>query len=353
MQERPNRERFGESREWLRRIHRQAGKLNAGVQLEGVCLVAKKSGLLAVTVLVSAFFFAGGGLAGEMKQGYVDDAACADCHDQQYKEFQASSHGFVGDQRTPGAKMGCQSCHGPGEEHVNQGGGRGVGVTDLSAKGKTDAGKANASCLACHDRKETALWVGSKHERKGMKCASCHSIHGGNAKNLRTARATDTCLSCHKNMKSQMNKFSHHPMKEGRMECSDCHNPHGSSGDSMLHEISVNDQCLSCHAEYRGPFIWEHTPVTENCQTCHTAHGSAHARLLKTRVPYLCQRCHSSNRHPATLYANDPTQLMPSGAIAPTQQNITGRGGPSGGSCLGCHTYIHGSNHPSGKAYVR
>ena len=38
----------------------------------------------------------------------------------------------------------------------------------------------------------------------------------------------------------------------------------------MLKEASVNDNCYKCHAEKRGPFLWEHPPVRENCQGAET-----------------------------------------------------------------------------------
>ena len=80
-----------------------------------------------------------------------------------------------------------------------------------------------------------------------------------------------------------------------KMACSDCHNPHGSTGPTLLVKNSVNETCYTCHAEKRGPFLWEHAPVVDNCTNCHTPHGSANAPLLKARAPWLCQDCHSGD----------------------------------------------------------
>ncbi|MBI2834510.1 MAG: cytochrome C, partial [Acidobacteria bacterium] len=97
--------------------------------------------------------------------------------------------------------------------------------------------------------------------------------------------------------------------------------------------------CVNCHAEKRGPFLWEHAPVRENCTTCHDPHGASNDRMLVSKAPMLCQRCHVSSRHPATIYD----------AVAVTSRNsrIIGR------ACLNCHPNIHGSNHPSGNTFQR
>ena len=124
------------------------------------------------------------------------------------------------------------------------------------------------------------------------------------------------------------------------MECTTCHNPHGSQNVKMLREgNSVNEACATCHAEKRGPFLWDHQAARESCTTCHDAHGSNNERMLVAKEPMLCQRCHVSSRHPATIY--DQTQVN-------TRSNrVIGR------SCTQCHSQIHGSNHPSGNFFLR
>jgi DmsE family decaheme c-type cytochrome len=139
-----------------------------------------------------------------------------------------------------------------------------------------------------------------------------------------------------------MNKLSHHPLPEGKMACTACHSPHGSSAPAQLVKNTVNETCTSCHAEFRGPFLWEHQPVTEDCANCHDAHGSAQPALLKLRPPFLCQTCHEGAGHPS---------------IANTPQGLPGGGAPSAfllaGGCINCHSQIHGSNHPSGRDFMR
>jgi DmsE family decaheme c-type cytochrome len=134
----------------------------------------------------------------------------------------------------------------------------------------------------------------------------------------------------------------HHPVEGKLMGCTGCHRPHGSANEDSLLRATVNDTCYSCHAEKRGPFLWEHPPVAEDCANCHEPHGSSQPALLTLRAPLLCQQCHSQAGHPSL-------------ALGP--EGLPGAGQPSSylvaGSCLNCHAQVHGSNHPSGSRLTR
>ena len=112
---------------------------------------------------------------------------------------------------------------------------------------------------------------------------------------LTKATQPEVCFTCHKTQRAQTHRISTHPLDAGKMACSDCHNPHGSTGPKLLVKNSVNETCYTCHAEKRGPFLWEHQPVIDDCTNCHTPHGSTNAPLLKARPPWLCQECHSGD----------------------------------------------------------
>lgn len=119
------------------------------------------------------------------------------------------------------------------------------------------------------------------------------------------------------------------------MVCTNCHNPHGSYTEHLLKQATVNDVCFQCHAEKRGPFLWEHPPVVENCLNCHDPHGTINDNLLKVARPRLCQRCHNAaNNHPAN--PRNPVSVF---AI--------------NSGCVNCHSQIHGSNSPGGQFFHR
>lgn len=187
----------------------------------------------------------------------------------------------------------------------------------------------NHICLNCHERGERTMWEGSPHEERGLSCTNCHTImQAVSAKNqLKTASQPDTCFQCHKEIRNKILMSAHMPVREGKVVCSDCHNPHGSFTEAMLRTDTINDTCYKCHAEKRGPFLFEHEPVRENCLNCHDPHGSMNEYMLKMSRPRLCYECHTIGH-------------APTGGL--NLQFTMGR------ACQNCHTMIHGSNSPGG-----
>lgn len=259
---------------------------------------------------------------------------CAECHEQATASFASSFHGKA----WQGAH-GCQSCHGSADQHLSGTQSKQT-IISFSKDGGRSAEELSAQCLSCHGGSDhVALWESSKHRSAGLSCGSCHTGHSDLPKNLKMPQA-ELCFSCHRDVRAESNRQSHHPVKEGKITCTDCHTPHGSFSPKNLKADSVNELCYSCHAEKRGPYMYEHPPVEENCLTCHTAHGSNHNKLLVQKVPNICQECHDWTRHPGTPY----TQANSFAANVPTNYPA-GRGGVAR-SCQNCHTSIHGSSGP-------
>lgn len=273
--------------------------------------------------------------------GYVGDDTCLVCHDDQRKGYSDTMHGRADHPRAPAALQGCESCHGPGETHVDDPEVPG----SIRAFLKIPPEETNDTCLTCHTRDSHALWEGSAHDSRNLSCVTCHSVHDFKSERaqLRTVREMDTCATCHRDKVAKIDRSGHMPVREGKMECSTCHNPHGSTNVRALRlGESIGEACTSCHADKRGPYLWEHAPVRDGCTTCHDPHGSANERMLVTRTPLLCQRCHVMVRHPSTIYDG---ALIGSGATPSVR--IYAR------SCVTCHSNIHGSNHPSGQRFIR
>lgn len=280
---------------------------------------------------------------------YVGSDACMACHEDATKTYKQTIMGKTfAHGRTAMEKRGCEACHGPGKAHV-EGGGAKEAILRFGKDSSNTVGEKNAACLDCHSRSRQMFWKASQHESRGMACVDCHTGHtpkqapvSSDARYSAPLTLTrsvkkqqpELCLSCHQMRKAQLQRSSHMPYREGKVTCSSCHNPHGTPNPKMLVQSTTNENCLSCHTERRGPFLYEHPPVMENCATCHEAHGTNNPQLLKVRQPRVCDSCHVAARHPVT-----PTLL--------NSIRDFNRG------CTNCHSTIHGSNHPSGKMFLR
>lgn len=275
--------------------------------------------------------------AGQPPKGYAGSEACATCHTGYDTSINATKHGFTSHPDTPMAKLGCETCHGPGEAHMNDP--VNVKPTQLT---KISAKQVNEVCTTCHNKGQHALWKGSQHEARNVSCISCHSIHKpmSTTSQLKAMNQQGTCITCHRDKVAKLDKSGHMPVREGKMECSSCHNPHGSTNVKLLKTgNTVNESCTSCHAEKRGPWLFEHAGINgEACSTCHDPHGSSNDRMLVAKLPFLCQRCHNHTKHPSTIYDNKVVQ---------SSNRLFSR------SCVTCHSAIHGSNHPAGSTFLR
>jgi DmsE family decaheme c-type cytochrome len=263
------------------------------------------------------------------------DAQCMRCHaddgESPVMAIGKTKHGTVADGRTPT----CTSCHGASETHIN----RPAGATErprpdrvFGKKSTVAAETQNQACLTCHQGGKRIHWQGSTHASRDTTCTSCHQVHTSHDKVRDKTTQAEVCFACHKEQRAQINRPSRHPIREGKVACSDCHNPHGSVGPSMMVRDNVNDTCYTCHMEKRGPFVRTHQPVQEDCSICHNPHGTTTPNLLKSRPPFLCQQCHEPTSHRGNVASLTGTS---------TGANTLARG------CLNCHTNIHGTNNPA------
>ena len=272
----------------------------------------------------------------------VGSDTCTGCHEAVGKDFRHAFHAQQG--------VECEDCHGAGSLHVEGGG----DVTKIVAFSKRSPVEANGVCLSCHAQGEKLRhWISGSHAVNHLRCMDCHQVHqaafkAANQSQLSFDRATkasftaaslspetnnvvrprwqtdEACLKCHPTENAQLSMPYHHPLREGKMSCIDCHDPHGGPDGRNLKTADKNQLCLSCHAQYRGPFAYQHPPVTENCLICHTVHGSPNTNLLLVSEPALCLQCHAGHHNGASLPISD--------------------------RCTNCHSSIHGTDiaTPSG-----
>ena len=112
-----------------------------------------------------------------------------------------------------------------------------------------------------------------------------------------------------------------------------------------------------CCIDKRGPYLFAHPAVEENCLSCHNPHGSVYAKLLNEKQPNLCQECHDFARHPGTVYGAAGEFTCTAEATADPKNVACYKKAPGAfnagvstrfiaRSCTNCHNSIHGSNAP-------
>jgi DmsE family decaheme c-type cytochrome len=266
---------------------------------------------------------------------YVGSEQCLTCHQELLKTYEHTIHYKIAqDPSNEMEEKGCESCHGPGSLH-SEDPSNVKPLISFSKESETPVEKQNEACLECHQKTHLG-WGGSIHQTRELACATCHHIKENLTDRFLLAKETQSelCGSCHRAQRAKTLKAYHMTVRDGKLECTSCHNPHGTTTDKLLVGNSVNETCYRCHTEKRGPFLWQHPPVMENCLNCHDPHGSNHNKMLVTKVRRLCQRCHIETRHPTTPQTYDAFFIF-------------------NHSCANCHSQIHGSNHPSGVRFLR
>ena len=274
---------------------------------------------------------------------YVGSAACQDCHSYVTDTFYKNPHNkSIVSQKEPPERTGCEGCHGPGGQHIAAGdGGSIIAFPRIPKEQVLD------TCLKCHSQTLSRANIRrSSHTVNGIVCTNCHSIHSSPApKNLLARTQTNLCYGCHTNVRAQFSLPFKHRVNEGFMNCTDCHNPHGAFQPTWanatrprhVEQSKANEEsCINCHADKRGPFVFEHSPVrVDGCLSCHVPHGSTNSRMLTRPVVFtLCLECHNGA-------GNLGRQANGVKVQAPAPHNMAN---PVFQNCTQCHVRIHGSN---------
>ena len=253
---------------------------------------------------------------------FVGSDVCATCHAEVAKKFGENPHSKLA-LLHGGTGATCESCHGGGKAHVESGG----DVTKIKQISKLSSKATDETCLGCHAGAHPNF-ERSPHAKAGVGCTGCHSVHSGDTEEkLLKASQPNLCFQCHADVKPAFSMPFHHRVNEGLIKCSDCHDTHGTfNANNLRSTADQNAICTKCHAETRGPWVFEHAAVKgEGCTGCHTPHGSQNPRLLNVaNINQLCNQCHSP--------------------VAANTIHGAGQGSADRPPCINCHTMVHGSN---------
>lgn len=278
---------------------------------------------------------------------YVGSNVCKTCHPDVWANFYRNPHykSIASGKESP-ENTGCESCHGPGQAHVEARGGKAtiVAFSELGPEKTLDA------CLRCHSQTMSRANIRrSVHTQEDVVCSTCHSIHKSPAPRFLLAKQqTELCYGCHASVRAQFSMPFKHRVNEGAIQCTDCHNPHGAFAGTwkmdvrprMVEQREGNEEaCLNCHTDKRGPFVYEHGSVrVEGCETCHQPHGSMNARLLRRPTVFtVCLECHNGEGNFGSFGPKFGT-----GVQRPTADHNLAD--PRYRNCTVCHVRVHGSN---------
>ncbi len=316
---------------------------------------ALPGGVLRYAFFLIAIALAAQGQTAAPNAGYVGSAVCRTCHPDValnfYKNphFKSEASGNSG--KAAPARTGCESCHGPGAAHVAARGGK---TTIPHAFSLMTPKQVLDDCLTCHSKDISRANIRrSVHTGADVVCSTCHSIHQPQTPKFLLARVQkDLCYQCHQTVRAQFEMPVKHRVNEGVIECSDCHNPHGTfaatwrtgirprmvdqaSGPAAGHNSTNEEPCIKCHEDKRGPFLFEHAPVrVDACESCHSPHGSMNSKLLsRPIVSSVCLECH-----------NGAGTFGLTGSGAARQSSAHNMLDPRFKNCTNCHVRIHGSN---------
>ena len=185
----------------------------------------------------------------------ADAPSCGDCHERSRRRSPANPHG-----------RGPASCPATRRARAATATGRPTwrrAATSRSSRAST-APTGAETCLTCHDvtTEHTSYRNGVHGDTETVNCLTCHSVHTPHAKEpkLLAKRQTELCASCHQTPDRPMRSKAYvHHLDRGGFTCASCHEPHGRKGEGALKLTRQGDlPCLGCHAEKRGPYVYEH-----------------------------------------------------------------------------------------------
>ena len=255
-----------------------------------------------------------------------EESPCAMCHDDVAARMETTPHGLGS-----GELPECQSCHGDGIAHMDEGGDPELILVPTGAMGQD-------TCLRCHEAAmHRTLRTRGAHTTARVYCTDCHQIHPGDEPGPQEASllqgpVNELCVDCHQMVARTFDRPFGHNLDRGGVDCVSCHDPHAGPGERSLRlDHSGEGPCVTCHPGKRGPFVFPHVSgIVGGCTTCHEPHGSSNpVALVRATVSQLCLECHSSFGNP-TL-----------GSQPPSFHNLRD---PRYRECTSCHPAVHGSN---------
>ncbi len=209
--------------------------------------------------------------------------------------------------------IACERCHGPGKAHVDK-----PVLGNIVNPSRLSRDRSMDICLSCHlsgkpPGTEYAWPVGYQ---PGKDLSDFWS--GSEAEEGKQTAEFWQNGTAHKN-RVQGNTFLQSAMHGGGLQCTDCHDAHGSRHGSMtIKSADTNSLCLTCHAPGKETGL-EYKSITEHTHHAPTSVGS---RCVECHMPKTGKNSVAGESRNHTFDFISPTVTIKYGA-------------PN--SCNGCH----------------
>lgn len=245
--------------------------------------------------------------------------SCLPCHTTGWDTSKANHGADEVDYRKNLLGIQCESCHGPGSEHVKGGGDPDQITIDYSAEmcgachtddhhptydewEKSDhkhaltslKGSSHASdtCMECHSADywyDRTLTLDTAQE--GITCVMCHFAHGSTYEHQLRGSAEEMCMECHTDHGARPPSSPHHSQKEMFGGFGGYEWPQGGPYLDSGHTYGVEEKCVTCHMytksmEAPNPAITGHSwkPNIEVCRECHKGANNFNIHRAQTKI---------------------------------------------------------------------
>lgn len=235
------------------------------------------------------------------------DNNCAGCHMTGYSLDESGPDGwsasaifdpagafdYDGDGKPELINTGCESCHGPGSEHLE----RSPRGSYIVSPGLITPGRQAAICGSCHSRPlgigagETGLPLSADNEMPspGIRRAEFAVNHTTRVSGAPEAFFEAGDPKAHYQQYSDHLRSKHYRNPFRLTTCTGCHSVHANDADVASTDESGNPNavCTTCHSQTVNPELY---PVTDHVAAVTGFDG--HANLEPVFGPYLCTDCH-------------------------------------------------------------
>jgi predicted CXXCH cytochrome family protein len=230
------------------------------------------------------------------------NTTCLACHDG----FSASNK--LEFTKSPHNSIACETCHGPGDAHIRNGGRNGLFVLN---PGDAPFVVRHEACADCHNQQIDGFLDTAHFTARAATCTDCHDVHrklglavaSNSASSLDVSGYANLCGDCHGVQTNDFLLSGHAQLNVAT--CGSCHNPHV---ENQFQASPIdNSMCLQCHASFELGFDTE-AAIDAHTGAFHPVDpaGTGASRCTECHLPPLERFNQDDGPHDHTLFTIPP-----------------------------------------------